>query len=62
MHLTAHLTFVKVLRLLMMSDHFVDNEAQEFLAELGVEISFFRQLAKSRNLSLLAVRDLREEA
>ena len=43
-------------RLLVMADHFLDHEPDEFLAKLGVEVGLLRQLAQARNLRLLAPR------
>ena len=40
----------------MVTDDFFDDEAQEFLAELRVEISLFGQFAQARYLALLARR------
>ncbi len=34
----------------MVPDHFIDNEAQEFFAEFGVQVSFRCQGAKSLDL------------
>lgn len=40
----------------MVADHFIDHEADEFLAEFGIEIGLRRQLAQPGNLPRLAVR------
>lgn len=34
-----------------MADHFVDDEADELLAEVGVEMRVFRQCAQARDLA-----------
>ncbi len=34
----------------MMADHFVGDEAQEFLAAFGIELGVFRQRAQPRDL------------
>lgn len=43
-------------RLLMVADHFIDDEAQELLAELRVQLGLFRERAQPGDLSLLARR------
>lgn len=40
----------------MVTDHFVDDEAYEFLGEIGVEVCLCRQSAQPRHLSRLAAR------
>ncbi len=37
-----------------MADHFVDDEADELLAEVGIEVRVFRQLAQAHDLALFA--------
>ena len=38
----------------MMADHFIDDEAEKFLGEVGIEVCLCRERAKPRNLALLA--------
>ena len=38
----------------MVADHFVDDEAQEFLAEFGVELALLGQPAQAGDLLLLS--------
>jgi len=38
----------------VVANHFVDDEAQEFLGEFGVEIGLFRQFAQPCDLALFA--------
>jgi len=40
----------------MMADHFVDDEAQEFLGEVGVQLRVERKLAQAGDLFFLAAR------
>ena len=40
----------------MMADHFVDDEAQEFFGEIGVEFGIVGQLAQALYLPVLARR------
>ncbi len=40
----------------MVADHFIDDEADELLAEVGIEVRLFRQLAQAHDLALLASR------
>ena len=40
----------------MMPDHFVDNEAQEFLGEIGIELRIPCQLPQPRDLTLFTPR------
>ena len=42
-------------RFLVMADHFVDDEAQELLAEFGVQIRLLGQLAQPFDLPPFAV-------
>ena len=44
------------LRTFVVADHFVDDEAQEFLGKLRIEIGFFREHAKPRDLPRRAGR------
>ncbi len=39
-----------------MADHFLDDEAQELLGELGIELGICRQLPQPGDLPLLAAR------
>ena len=45
----------------MVPDHFVDHEANELLAEFGIEIGFDRQRAQAFDLKRLAARIARRE-
>ena len=45
----------------MVADHFVDDEAQEFLAELGVEVGLRCERAEPGDLGGLARRICRGE-
>jgi octaprenyl-diphosphate synthase len=38
----------------MMADHFVDDEAQEFFGEVGIELCILRQFAQAGNLAIFA--------
>ena len=38
----------------MMADNFIDDEAEEFLSEIGIELGIFGQFAQAGNLVLLA--------
>ncbi len=38
----------------MVPDHFLNDEAQEFLAEIGVELRFAGQFAQTLDLAVLA--------
>ncbi len=40
----------------MVADHLVDDEAQEFLAEFGIELGVFGEAAQAGDLALLATR------
>lgn len=40
----------------MMPDHLIDDEAQEFLGEIGIQIGIGGQLAQAGNLALLPPR------
>ena len=40
----------------MVADHFLDHEADEFLAEFGVEVGFLRKLAQPGDLAFLPPR------
>ena len=42
--------------LLVMADHFVDNEAKEFFGKIGIELGIAGELAKPVDLSFLARR------
>ena len=43
----------------MVPDNFLDDEAQEFLAEIRVQLRFFRQFAQARDLVVdAAVEDV----
>jgi hypothetical protein len=42
-------------RLFVVADHFLDDEAQEFLGKFGIQVGFFRQLAQAGDLARLAV-------
>jgi hypothetical protein len=44
----------------MMADHFIDDETQELLGEIGIEIGVPRQLPQPLDLSLFAPGDQRE--
>ena len=46
----------------MVPDHFLDDEVQEFLREIGVEMRVFGQLAQPGDLLLLARRIGRRQA
>ena len=50
------------LQLLVMADHLINNEAQEFLAELGIEIRIPGQAAQPRDLGFLAAGIGRRQA
>jgi octaprenyl-diphosphate synthase len=43
-----------LLRLFMVADHFIDDEAQEFFAEVGVELGVFGQFAQAGDLAFFA--------
>ena len=43
-------------RLLVVSDHLIDNEPQELLAEIGIEMGVFGQCPQPRNLGFFACR------
>lgn len=42
-----------VRNLLMMADHLIDDEAQEFFGKYWIELRIFRELAKPRDLAFL---------
>src|SRR4051794_22465883 len=45
---------VAVLHPLVMANHFIDDEAQKLLAELGIEIGLGGELPETRDLRILA--------
>lgn len=40
----------------MVADHFIDDEAKEFLGKLGIKIGLFRQFAQPCDLACFTVR------
>ena len=40
----------------MMADHFIDDEAQKFLGEVGIEIRVCRKLAQAADLPFFPAR------
>ena len=50
------MALVAVLRLLVVADHLVDDEAQELLPEIGIELGIFGKAAQAGDLALLAAR------
>lgn len=53
-HALRSLVSVPALQLLMVPDHLVDDEAQEFLAEFGIEVRLLGQPAQPGDLGVFA--------